>query len=69
MGLSLPKSNLIFLKKCLDKWVHFNGLLTEFDDSLFFSVCDVMTVYSDGKVAVRFRDGAEIETFPDFAKK
>ena len=24
MGLSLPKSNLIFLKKCLDKWVHFN---------------------------------------------
>lgn len=23
MGLSLPKSNLIFLKKCLDKWVHF----------------------------------------------
>lgn len=30
MGLSLPKSNLIFLKKCLDKWVHFiasNNLL------------------------------------------
>ena len=24
MGLSLPKSNLIFLKKCLDKWVHFS---------------------------------------------
>lgn len=23
MGLSLPKSNLIFFKKCLDKWVHF----------------------------------------------
>ena len=23
MGLSLPKSNLIFCKKCLDKWVHF----------------------------------------------
>lgn len=23
MGVSLPKSNLIFLKKCLDKWVHF----------------------------------------------
>ena len=27
MGLSLPKSNLIFLKKCLDKWVHFSKLL------------------------------------------
>ena len=26
MGLSLPKSNLIFLKKCLDKWVHFNEM-------------------------------------------
>ena len=26
MGLSLPKSNLIFLKKCLDKWVHFRQL-------------------------------------------
>ena len=25
MGLSLPKSNLIFLKKCLDKWVHFRA--------------------------------------------
>ena len=23
MGLSLPKFNLIFFKKCLDKWVHF----------------------------------------------
>ena len=29
MGLSLPKSNLIFLKKCLDKWVHFT-ILNEF---------------------------------------
>ena len=26
MGLSLPKSNLIFLKKCLDKWVHFRAI-------------------------------------------
>ena len=29
MGLSLPKSNLIFLKKCLDKWVHFNDYETK----------------------------------------
>ena len=29
MGLSLPKSNLIFLKKCLDKWVHFSAALIE----------------------------------------
>ena len=26
MGLSLPKSNLFFKKKCLDKWVHFNDV-------------------------------------------
>ena len=26
MGLSLPKSNLFFKKKCLDKWVHFRCL-------------------------------------------
>ena len=25
MGLSLPKSNLFFKKKCLDKWVHFSS--------------------------------------------
>ena len=29
MGLSLPKSNLIFLKKCLDKWVHFTIYVKE----------------------------------------
>ena len=28
MGLSLPKSNLNFKKKCLDKWVHFKIMLT-----------------------------------------
>ena len=35
MGLSLPKSNLIFLKKCLDKWVHFRcySCMDQFLDS------------------------------------
>ena len=28
MGLSLPKSNLFFKKKCLDKWVHFTVRIT-----------------------------------------
>ena len=31
MGLSLPKSNLIFLKKCLDKWVHFKMEFTKIE--------------------------------------
>ena len=43
-----------------------DGLLTEFDEGLFFSVTDVMTVYDDERVAVRFRDGVEIETFAHF---
>ena len=29
MGVSLPKSNLIFLKNCLDKWVHLMLILDE----------------------------------------
>ena len=32
MGLSLPKSNLIFLKKCLDKWVHFTEYKLQLPD-------------------------------------
>ncbi len=37
MGLSLPKSNLIFFKKCLDKWVHFIVVITVFN---FFQVME-----------------------------
>lgn len=49
MGLSLPKSNLIFLKKCLDKWVHFivnphgyqdkEHYTTAYDMYLMFRAC------------------------------
>ena len=34
MGLSLPKSNLIFLKKCLDKWVHFKIIMRSEDQRI-----------------------------------
>lgn len=37
------------------------GLLEEFDEGLFFALADVITVYHDGRVVVRFRDGAEVE--------
>lgn len=37
------------------------GLMDEFDEGLFFALADVMTVYHDGRVSVRFRDGVEIE--------
>lgn len=72
-ALQSERSRRIDMRKSIEWFMESfsrqDGLLTEFDDSLFFSVCDVMTVYCDGKVVIRFRDGAEIETFSDFAKK
>ena len=35
-------------------------LLEEFDEELFFSVLDSMIVYTDGSVAVQFRDGKDV---------
>ena len=35
MGLSLLKSNLNFLKKCLDKWVHFTSDKDIYDNLIF----------------------------------
>ena len=68
-ALQTERSRRIDLRKSIEWFMESfsrqDGLLTEFDDRLFFSVCDVMTVYCDGKVVVRFRDGAEVETFPD----
>ena len=72
-ALQAERSRRIDMRKSIEWFMESfsrqDGLLTEFDGSMFFSVCDVMTVYSDSKVVVRFRDGAEIETFPDSAKK
>lgn len=68
-ALQTERSRRVDMRKSIEwfmeSFTRQEGLLTEFDDSLFFSVCDIMTVYRDGKVVVRFRDGAEIETFPD----
>ncbi|MBQ2957522.1 MAG: recombinase family protein [Clostridia bacterium] len=46
-----------------------DGLLEEFDESLFFALTDVMMVYHDGRVAVRFRDGVEIEVVQAVSSK
>ena len=71
-ALQAERSHRIDMRKSIEWFMESfskqDGLLTEFDESLFFSLCDVMTVYHDGKVVVRFRDGAEIEAFPDSAK-
>ena len=46
MGLSLPKSNLIFLKKCLDKWVHFTPIMpiTGGMGTVIFSIVGIVLV-------------------------
>lgn len=65
-ALQAERSRRIDMRKSIewfmDSFTQQNGLLAEFDDSLFFAVTDVMTVYSDGRVVVRFRDGVQIET-------
>ena len=45
------------------------GLLDEFDEGLFFALADVMTIYHDGRVVVRFRDGVEIKPSPISSSK
>ena len=45
MGLSLPKSNLFFLKKCLDKWVHFT--LHEINDKKFIEALSKVETAED----------------------
>ena len=44
----------------MDAFEHKEGLMESFDEEIFFSVLDYMTVYADGKVTVRFRDGVEV---------
>lgn len=65
-ALESERSRRIDMRKSIEWFMESfcqqDGLLNEFDEGLFFSVTDVMTVYDDGRVAVRFRDGTEIET-------
>lgn len=42
---------------------------TETIEGLFFALADVMTIYHDGRVVVRFRDGVEIEPSPISSSK
>lgn len=44
----------------MDAFERKEGLLESFDEEIFFSVLDYMTIFANGKVMVRFRDGAEV---------
>jgi hypothetical protein len=48
------------LNMFLDELRSQEGLLTEFDESLFRATADIFTVHSERDVAVKFRDGTEI---------
>jgi len=48
------------LNMFLDELRSQDGLLTEFDESLFRATVDVFNVHSERNVAVKFRDGTEI---------
>ena len=69
MGLSLPKSNLIFLKKCLDKWVHFmifGSLYLEgakgMDAKAFLTPADLAMMERKSLVNIQKRGGAQAVT-------
>ena len=46
-----------------------DGMLEAFDEELFFALTDVMTIYHDGRIAARFRDGVEIESGPTLSSQ
>ena len=41
-----------------------NKLVTEFDEELWYITADSVTVYADGQLAVKFRDGSEVTIMP-----
>ena len=49
----------------MEAFANARGLLSAFDEALFFAVTDVITVYHDGNMVVRFRDGVEVEIAED----
>ena len=49
----------------MEAFANAKGLLSAFDEALFFAVTDVITVYHDGNMVVRFRDGVEVEIAED----
>ena len=48
-------------QKLLDTLNENNALISEFDESLFYSLVDVITVESDKEMVFKFKDGSEIQ--------
>jgi hypothetical protein len=56
---SAKKTNITRFLKALVK--RGDDLVTEFDEELWYITVDTIAVFPDGKLAVRLRDGAEVE--------
>ena len=43
-------------------------MVTELDEELWYITADSITVYDDGRLVVKFRDGSEVEVAADIWK-
>jgi hypothetical protein len=48
------------ITRFLQSLVKYGDMVTEFDEELWYITADSVTVYDDGRLAVRFRDGSEV---------
>jgi hypothetical protein len=55
---SAKRANITRFLKTLVK--RGDDLVTEFDEELWYITVDTITAYADGRLAVKFRDGAEV---------
>jgi exonuclease VII large subunit len=56
---SAKRTNITRFLKALVK--QGDDLVTEFDEELWYITVDSISVFADGRLAVKFRDGAEVE--------
>ena len=48
------------ITRFLQSLVRYGDIVTEFDEELWYITADSITVYADGRLVVRFRDGSEV---------
>jgi exonuclease VII large subunit len=64
---SAKRTNITRFLKALIK--RGDDLITEFDEELWYITVDTIAVFPDGRLAVRFRDGAVVEVDADVWRK
>jgi len=56
------------ISRFLQPLVKYGDMVTEFDEELWYLTADSVTVYDDGRLAVKFRDGSEVSITADIWK-